>query len=77
MRLTANGVLTYSDSYRSILNLLIESVNLASSNEFADALLAGRIDATSIAALSVWMAIEQRALGTLKSILLMYKGYWC
>ncbi len=50
----------------------VESFKLASSNEVADALLADRIDATSIAALSVWMAIEQRAPGTLKIFLMTY-----
>ncbi len=50
----------------------VESFNLASSNETADALLAGRIDATSIAALSVWMAIEQRSPETLKIFLMTY-----
>jgi len=50
----------------------VESFKLASSNEVADALLANRIDASSIAALSVWMAIEQRAPGTLKIFLMSY-----
>lgn len=50
----------------------VETFKLASSNEAADALLAGRIDATSIAALSVWMAIEQRSPGTLKIFLMTY-----
>jgi len=50
----------------------VESFNLASSNEAADALLANRIDATSIAALSVWMAIEQRSPETLKIFLMTY-----
>lgn len=50
----------------------VEAFKLASSNEVADALLANRIDASSIAALSVWMAIEQRAPGTLRIFLMSY-----
>ena len=50
----------------------VEAFNLHSSNEVADALLANRIDATSIVALSVWMAVEQRQPDTLKTFLMSY-----
>lgn len=39
--------------------LKIEPIGLKSSNEVGNALTAGRIDASSITALSVWMAIKQ------------------
>lgn len=52
--------------------ITVEAFNLHSSNEAADALLANRVDATSVAALSVWMAIEQQQPDTLKTFLMTY-----
>jgi len=52
--------------------ITVEAFNLHSSNEAADALLANRVDATSVVALSVWMAIEQQQPDTLKTFLMTY-----